>query len=246
MLMPPGSNIDPSRADNTEVYMIASQEGYEDPNDPKLVEEMKSMFAGAAAVDRAEKIPFSVQGKPSAAFVWDVQPKAGTQFRIELFVVTAKNHAIGLVGAGLRNMVEQRESALKEIAATLDFAVQVSTTSDAITEWTNRLRGKVLTQLTTSTGVAARKDLRLFPDGTFSYHADASVSVSVGQFGQPADASGHSSSQSSAGGHWRVVMRGNQVALELKTNTETSYGVLTFSDGKTFVNGTRTFVTDPK
>jgi hypothetical protein len=125
-------------------------------------------------------------------------------------------------------------------------AAEPSADTPLAQQWDAHLRGKRLTQLSSYSsgggggGYSAERHAYLCRDGRFLYVESSSVSV-YGSLG----GMGSSSGTSETTGTWRIVTEGDAAALEIDNDRgEHGYVMLGFEDGKTFVDGTRTFVTD--
>ena len=111
-------------------------------------------------------------------------------------------------------------------------------------EWDAHLRGRRLTYITSyssgsSGGFSERKEAFLCRDGQFLYSNSSSLSVDTG------GASAFGGGQGSGGGEWKVVTEGSSAGIEFRwRDGETSRHLLEFTDGKTYVDGSRWFVTD--
>jgi hypothetical protein len=125
-------------------------------------------------------------------------------------------------------------------------AAEIRTDTQLAQEWDQHLRGKKLTQLSSYSsgggggGYSAERVAYFCRDGRFFYLASSSVSV-YGAFGGTGSAAG----TTQVSGQWRVVTEGDVAALEIHNDRgEHGYMRLGYESGKTFVDGTRTFVTD--
>ena len=118
-------------------------------------------------------------------------------------------------------------------------------------QWLNHLRGKLLSQLSSYTsgtagGYSSNQRMLLYPNGTFEYYSASSVSVQ--SEGPVYSASGSSGGQGVRRGTWRIVTAQgtSYLALIYEGTMKEEYAELDFRENKTFVDGTRTFVTVPK
>ena len=123
---------------------------------------------------------------------------------------------------------------------------EIETDTPLAQQWDQHLRGKKLTQLSSYSsgggggGYSSERVAFFCRDGSFLYFASSSVSV-YGSMG----GSGSSSGTTETTGTWRVVTEGDVAALEIQNDRgEHGYMRLEFQNGKTFVDGTRTFVTE--
>jgi hypothetical protein len=114
-------------------------------------------------------------------------------------------------------------------------------------QWLKHLRGKLLTRMEsytsgTSGGYSRTERMLLYPDGRFEHYRASSVSVYVDL------GSGGSAGEGTRRGTWRIVSANDStfLALVYEGAAEEEYARLTFNDNKTFVDGERTFVTDPE
>jgi hypothetical protein len=125
-------------------------------------------------------------------------------------------------------------------------AAEIRSDTELARQWDQHLRGKKLTQLSSYSsgggggGYSAERVAYFCRDGRFLYFASSSVSV-YGSSGGMGSAAGSSEMT----GRWRVVTEGEVAALEIDNDRgEHGYMRLDYDNGKTFVDGTRTFVTD--
>lgn len=114
-------------------------------------------------------------------------------------------------------------------------------------QWLNGLRGKVLTQTSSylsgmEGGTSSRRRMVLYPNGRFEYYSFSSVSADVG------GVFGNAGGQGTQTGTWRIVtaQRTSYLALVFDGNAQEEYAELDLRDGKVYVDGTRTFVTNPQ
>jgi hypothetical protein len=110
-------------------------------------------------------------------------------------------------------------------------------------EWRDWLGGMKLTQMEsyssgTAGGYSSRWDLYLCSDASFRQDGQSSVSVDVG------GAFGNSGGQGSTLGRWRLITRGELVALILDVpDGSTAEYRLEYIDEMTYANGERVYVT---
>ena len=123
---------------------------------------------------------------------------------------------------------------------------EIETDTPLAQQWDGHLRGKKLTQLSSYSsggvggGYSSERVAFFCRDGSFLYFASSSVSV-YGSLG----GSGTSAGRTQTTGQWRIVSEGDVAAIEiLNERGEHDYMRLEYRNGKTFVDGTRTFVTD--
>ena len=122
--------------------------------------------------------------------------------------------------------------------------------SPAGRQWDARLRGKRLTQLESyysgpayggavGGGYSNRRVLDLCEGGEFVYRGSSQLGASSAGVG--AAAGGNAADT----GRWRIIERQDQVGLELRLQSgERLEVLLQHQDGKTLLDGTRTYVTD--
>jgi len=111
-------------------------------------------------------------------------------------------------------------------------------------EWQQWFAGKRLTQMESycsgSAGGYSNKDeWDLCRDGRFFHGGSSSMSVDVG------GASGYSGGQQGGAGQWRIIEQGGLIGLEYRrADGNVSQHRLDYEDNKTYIDGTRTFVTE--
>lgn len=252
LLTPPG--FDPANA--SEIYVATSRPGYATPEDPALAAELAAENVNGAPLRRAT---FAAGARPGVLYFWDFShPQRGIPMTVRAYVTTSRNHALVLVALGTRESVTGRDAELRALAASLELAGTpppaatpgaLHDNSAAGREWAARLAGKNLTQMSSYAssgggGMSSRKDLTLHPSGRYQYRSESSVSMDVGPYASAPTASAMSASRDANQGHWRVITQQGRPVLELRSDRgETFQQLLEFVDGKTFLNGTRTFVT---
>ena len=266
VMLPPGVQIDPNSENNAEVYMIASNTSLKDPNDPQFLKELQDQMAqSGAVVEKFDKEAFRTAKGPGAIFSWDIRGPKGQSLRFRTYLVRSANQTLALTAVGQREPLAARDPVLRQIASSLDLGSAANTApppaaAEAAEDpeakdlradtplargWDQRLRGKLLTQMSgnvgSSGGYTSEKRILLHADGRFDYYSSSLVTVDV------PGASGSSGGTKDKTGRWRVVSRGEVPILELRPEGETTtYGALSYRDGKTFLGNVRTYVTDPK
>jgi hypothetical protein len=122
---------------------------------------------------------------------------------------------------------------------------EIRTDTPLAQQWDQHLRGKKLTQLSSYSsggggGYSSERIAYFCRDGRFLYVASSAVSM-YGSMG----GSGSSVGTTQTTGSWRVVTEGDVAALEIRNDRgEHGYMRLEYRNGKTLVDGTRTFVTE--
>ena len=118
-------------------------------------------------------------------------------------------------------------------------------------QWLNHLRGKLLSRLSSYTsgtagGYSSNERMLLYPNGQFEYYSASSVSVQAD--GPVYSAGGSSGGQGTRRGTWRIVTgQGTSfLALVYEGSMQEEYTELDFRDNKTFIDGSRVFVTAPQ
>ncbi len=252
LLTPPGFN--PANA--SEVYVAMAKPGFSSPDDPNLAAELAAENVNGAALRRTA---FAAGTRPGVLYFWDFShPQMGIPMTIRAYVTAARNTALVLVAIGTRELVTGRDAELRALAASLEFAgtPPVPMTQGALhdnsaagREWAARLAGKNLTQMSSYSssgggGMSSRKDLALHAGGRYQYRYESSLSMDVGPYGGAPTASAMGASRDANQGQWRVITLQGRPVLEMRSDRgETFQQLLEFVDGKTFLNGTRTFVT---
>lgn len=122
-------------------------------------------------------------------------------------------------------------------------AVEAPVSSGAMSNspWVRRLSGMKLQQMSLGQYDRQHKVWILFPNGTFSYSNEYGGAVYSG--GGSASMGGRSGNA----GTWRVVDQGGRSVLILnyRGSGEKEYELSANSEGHTFLNGVRTYVTPP-
>jgi hypothetical protein len=173
---------------------------------------------------------------------------------IRLFLVPVTGRVTSVVAVGPSQRVAQFDQQLTLVAQSLAFDVKAAEAaaaglSDGAADskaWLAKLRGKLLTQMSSSTGFASKKVISLSADGAYTYNSDSLLSINVGEYGQAPSASASSGGRKADGGKWRIVTRGGQTYLELRSaQGPVTHIQLSRQGNTTLLDGVRTFVTDP-
>jgi len=143
------------------------------------------------------------------------------------------------------NYSERYRDLALEIIRSLKFAQPKE--SPATKEWKETLKGAKLTYMSSYTssgydsfgGYSAKTEILLCSNGQFSFYSSSSVAVDTG------GAFGNSSGQNQGQGTWNVASDGTGTPLlNLNyTNGQVSSYKITYSDGKTYLDGERYFRT---
>lgn len=197
-----------------ELYVISTHAGFTGPDDPKLVEQLRSDLAGTGLrFDRAgERDVYTVNGRAITALTWELRnPETGVPMIIRLYMNESAGHVQTLAAIAGRERVLGWDAQLREIAAGMYYEPAPSGPADVpktgIAEsWTGRLAGTTVTQTVSGGGLAGTKVLTFRTDGTFDYSASASF---------PSSPEGASANRQTVSGRWRVIARDGRALLEL-------------------------------
>lgn len=116
--------------------------------------------------------------------------------------------------------------------------------SPLLREWRAHLSGKRVTYTDSYNsggygGYSMRWDAYICSDGTLFYKSNSMVNADVGGVG------GYSAGNRGTPGRWTLVEQMGQVIIQYQLADGTSdYAVLSFQDGKTYVDGQRVYVTN--
>jgi hypothetical protein len=258
VLLPPGvQGVD---ANANELYVAMAHEGYQGTQDPRLHAELASSITqGRSHGVRVAKEAFPTPRGEGLRIRLDfTDPNSGLPLRLDLYLVPGNGNVLVLVAAGLEQLVTRRTPLLIPMAASLSVntvsparqtapaAGGVSDAAPASRQWAEKLRGMKLTQLSSYSGMSSERYWYLHADGTYSHKGSSMVSIDVGPYGGAPTASASSIGRSAGQGTWRVVTEQGVTALVLRDGDGEQYVYrLEFAQGRTFLNGTRTFVTEP-
>ena len=123
---------------------------------------------------------------------------------------------------------------------------QVSDNNPQSLQWVNHLRGKQLSRLARGGdnmgGWTSDERMVLYPDGRFEYRDSSQVTVDTG------GAFGNGAQRKSNTGTWRILTANgtSYLALVYQGSNQEDYAELDFQDNKTFIDGSRVFVTVPQ
>jgi hypothetical protein len=243
ILLPPGVTFDPKQLD--ELYIAASQPG--SASDPKVAEELRQGLGQQGG--RLNQTTMQLGGRPAVVYSGQMRhPEQTLMIGIRIYLVQEGQNVNAVIGMGRADRVEQNDPGLRQAAATISFqapplppAGAVSDGSGIANQWVQKLRGQKLQQLTTGNYDAGRSVWILAADGAFSYSSNYSGAVYA-----PGGANASVGSTANGQGRWRVVSRGGGAVLELKFSSgEQREYSLTANGSQTFMNGRRTYVTDP-
>ena len=122
----------------------------------------------------------------------------------------------------------------------------VTEDSPLLRQWRAHLSGKRVTYMDSYSsssagsygGYSFRWDAYICSDGTLFFKSSSMVNADAGAFGFTADRRG-------TPGRWKLVEQMGQVIIQYQLADGTSeYAVLSFQDGKTYVDGKRVYVTN--
>jgi hypothetical protein len=265
----------PGDAVETEMYLVTVDpaKGITRVDDPRLVElaetDLRLLFPFLERMGEG----VSVQSRlgPGLRLTWEGTSPTDVEVRAVLWVVLSGQKAMSLFAVGPKERIAAREAGLQRLFAgfapdTPPATARAGAASGSkrtarqspsgrgaakvdnsvlAKAWRQRLTGKKLTIMSSyssgsSGGYNSRYDLYLNRDGRFLHQGSSSVSIYV------EGATGSSGGREESAGKWRIFARGRQPMLELipENGKPTQYQLAT-QDGKTFLNGTRVFVTDP-
>lgn len=253
-------DINPSRP---EVYLTNAESGYADAREGRVAVELQQLV-DALAPDTLRVGGLEPLDAGGAVYTWEGRDSdTGETVRMRFFVRSINNHAVMLMALGTRQQLEAREPVLRQMVASFAFpaaenrreapAPQPAGRETALTDgseiagqWAQRLRGKMLTQLSSYSsgsagGYSSRTTIYLGPDGRFSGGSSSSVSVDV------PGASGSSGGTNRAAGRWFIYRSPDgQAVLRLQHdgNPDYEHNALQDRNGQTWINGARWFVTD--
>lgn len=275
VLVPPGVQYDAKRTDNSEVYFISGAEDETDLDSPQVGIELKKVLTSFNAQPQGEleKEPFEAGGRQARLYSWRAShPVHGRPLALRVYLVRSGRVMLMLFAIGEMAPVSGRDAILRQVAASLDFDPSGANSADATPtsaaggaqpagagsaaggltdgapqsqQWLQLLNGKLLQQMDsytsgTSGGYSSRKRLYLAPNGQFQYDSTSTVSVYV-----PGATGG--GNQDKGTGRWQIVTRGGQsyLVLQWSDGREQSIIRLDYQNNQTFLDGTRTFVTNP-
>jgi hypothetical protein len=248
LLMPPGVQIDPSSANNTEVYLAVTQQGYDPQEEVQFAEQISSAFLQngvETAGVRKETLPGSRGG---SVYTWDLRdPASGRNISLQIHVLPAGSRVFGVLAFGESDRVRNNSAALKQIASTMTYAAPVVTPGGPLADdtplaqrWLQKLRGKVVKQFIGGGGAAGQKTLHLRSDGTWTYRSSVAIAADV------PGVSASSTSRNAASGRWRIHERNGHVVLQLTTDSGESELLTLTDDGRQwYLNGDKAFAVDP-
>lgn len=259
-LLPPGANS--NDAGENEAYRFLTDTVAVEATDPRFVNELDQLLTqlpGFRRLGTAQS--YRTLGGTGIRAVWAANNlETGAAVQIRMFATTLNGLAVVLFAAGKVDRLDGRESALREIAASVgpvrpDTARNNNSTaspsapsaidkSPLVQRWMQRLTGKKLTLLSSynsgsSGGMSSKTEILLNMDGSFQAYSESSVSIYV------PGANGSSGGTRRAKGRWRIYTQSGQAILETKyDNGETETNLLEDRGGQTFINGKRWFVTE--
>jgi hypothetical protein len=250
-LLPPGASNNPDIvclmlfADTPDAPSVDS------PNAAEVYEkELRGMLSKAQRVGTPEKVTTGC-GKGLLMRWTGNDAEAGPVSAITV-AIRYRDGVILLMAIGTQEKITAEEKILRALIASIapdrnaPPAGQESADTPQAKQWKQRLSGKKLTYLSSINGGSggggsSQTIILLSPNGGFTYHSSGSLAV----YGEGANAS--SVSKDEGEGTWRIVTKDSQTVLELrfKDGKPIKRYALTASEGKTFLNGTRYFVTEP-
>jgi hypothetical protein len=243
ILLPPGVTFNPQQLD--ELYVAASQPG--SASDPKVAEELRQGLGQQGG--RLNQSTMQLGGRPVVVYSGQMRhTEQNAMIGVRIYLVQDGQNVNTVIGMGLADRVERNDPGLRLAAASIAFqapplppAGAVSDGSGIANQWVQKLRGQKLQQLTTGNYDAGRSIWILAADGSFSYSSSYSGAVYA-----PGGGNASVGRTSNGQGRWRIVSRGAGAVLELRFSSgeQREYN-LTANGSQTFMNGKRTYVTDP-
>ena len=249
ILLPPGVTFDPKQID--ELYVAASQPG--SATNPKFAEELQHGLGQQGG--RLNQSSIQLGGRPAIVYSGQMRhPEQNLMMGIKIYLVQDGPNVNSVIGIGTVDRVERNDPGLRQVAGTISFqapprpqapplspAGAVSDGSSLAGQWIQKLRGQKLQQLTTGNYDAGRSVWILEADGAFNY--SSSYSGAVYALGGGNASLGRTANGE---GRWRILSRSGAAILELKFSSgEQQEFNLTANGSQTFMNGKRTYVTDP-
>jgi hypothetical protein len=249
VLLPPGVTFDPKRLD--ELYVATSQPG--SATDPKFAEELSQGLGQQGG--RLNQSTIQIAGRQAVVYSGQAKhPEQNLMMGIKIYLLQDGPNVNAVLGIGAVDRVEGNDAGLRQVAGSLSFqaaaapqapplppAGALSDGSSVTVPWVQKLRGQKLQQITTGNYDAGRSVWILKADGAFTYSSNYSGAVYA-----PGGANASVGRLAKGDGRWRIVSRGGGAVLELKfSNGEQREYNLTANGSQTFMNGRRTYVTDP-
>lgn len=255
----------PDRQENEAIVLTAVKApGQVRVTDPETVRAAEAEVTGSLPFLRRAAQPQSVKTGlgDGLRLAWEGTTPGGAEMRAVACLALFNEHVLVLLSAGAKERVLMRDEPLKAIFASFRNAADAPPSkapglrpaaprpmtlddgSEAARAWRERLSGKKLTVLSSygsgSGGYSSQRETFVNSDGTYVFRGSSSVAIYVD------GANGGSASRQAAEGRWRIFSRGGKPVLELSPNgAAVQQYELTSVQGKTYLNGTRTFVTDP-
>jgi hypothetical protein len=247
LLVPPGTTFDPN---GDEIYAVAFMEGYSSLDDPKLARDMQQGIASGTAAAR-QGVFQDASGRNGKSLQWQFNhPQNGVPVTVQVYLTSSSGAVYGITAIGASRLVARNQAAIERAAATVTYGAQqaraaagsMSDGNPASQNWLQRIRGRQLIQMSSSQYHTSKKVLTLNADGTFTFWSNSLASINVGEYGQAPSASAMSANRDAGDGRWRVVTRGGQAYLELRTREGASTYELTAQGTATYMDGVRTYV----
>jgi hypothetical protein len=243
-LVPPGA------AEQTEGYRILVAPTPLRPTDAAFERELEQ-YIGAGGFRRAGATePFNARAGQGAVFTWDgVNPQTGDAIRMRVYAVNVTERAVMIFAVGPQTRLDARDAAMREVAASFaagrgGAGASAAANSPLARQWDQRLRGRKLTYMTSSSGgssggIAAKTVILLGADGQFDFYSESLVTMSV------PGAGGSSGGRDAGQGRWRITTPGSNAVLELQfSDGRAKQFELTYNNA-VYLNGRRFFVTQP-
>ncbi|MBX9602523.1 MAG: hypothetical protein K2X35_16070 [Bryobacteraceae bacterium] len=247
LLVPPGTSFDPN---GEEIYAVGFMEGYSSLADPKLARDIQQGIASGTAAGRQGAFQ-DAAGRAGKWLQWQFNhPQTGVPVTVQVYLTSAGGAVFGVTAIGATRLVARNLPAIERAATTMAYGGQqarsasgsVSDGAAASQAWLQRLRGRQLIQMSSSQYHTSKKVLTLNADGTFTFWSNSLASINVGEYGQAPSASAMSANRGAADGRWRVITRGGQAYLELKTREGVAHYELSSEGAATYLDGVRTYV----
>ena len=122
-IIPPGASLDPSRTDNTQVYLVLGGEDLTDLDAPQLPAALATLLAADNLRPEGEprKETFDAGGRSTRLFAWRGPTLPSGPLTLHAYVTRQGQHLLMLIAAADDAALTRNDPALRDVVGSLDF-----------------------------------------------------------------------------------------------------------------------------
>jgi hypothetical protein len=259
IFLPAGVSFDPSREDNSEVYLAALRNDYDPSEEAQTVQQLSAAVAlSGGRGGQRQSVTFGQ--RPGAIYRWELpNPQSSEMSAFDIYLVPEGTRALVLIAVGEKARVRSNDPSVRQILASIALAAPpedaggitaapkaaasgpLADSTPLARRWLEKLRGKVVRQFWASQGMSSDKRHWLYADGTYAFKSSSMVSVDV------PGAGALSTGRDNSTGRWRIRDLSGQVFLEVSYNNGNVQRMRITEDNRNwYLNGEKAFAVNPE